>query len=189
LPKTPTQRAKVDDRIVALLDRIAGDGEADRILARLLDKAEPPAKVAESMASSDAFARLYKLARAHSLGAEGRIDPNPAFVGLPKATSGLPFEEQFRQHFRPLLGKRADGFGTIFDALLAPRRDLLIIETGCMRVPTNWEGDGQSTFMFDALVRDCGGLFFSIDISLESVETATSIRSLRCRAQFITRWN
>ena len=47
-----------------------------------------------------------------------------------------------------------------------------MIETGCMRVPRNWEGDGQSTFMFDALVRDSGGLFFSIDITLESLETA-----------------
>ena len=73
---------------------------------------------------------------------------------------------------RPRLGKRADGFAAIFDALPRPRRDLLVVETGCMRVPRNWEGDGQSTFMFDALARDCNGLFFSIDITVESVDTA-----------------
>ena len=41
-----------------------------------------------------------------------------------------------------------------------------------MRIPRNWEGDGQSTFMFDALARDRQALFFSVDITLESIETA-----------------
>jgi hypothetical protein len=171
LPELLPKRAKVDKRIVALLDCIAGASEVRGLLTRLLDDAEPPAQVAESIASSAAFGRLYKTARTLTVGGEAK-DADPAFVGLLELPNGLPFEEQFRQHFRPRLGKRADGFGVIFDALLTPPRNLLIVETGSMRVPANWEGDGQSTFMFDALVRYCGGLFFSIDISLESTETA-----------------
>jgi hypothetical protein len=170
--KSPFLDDKVDDRIVALLDQIGGDGEAHGILARLLDRGEPPAQIAGSIAGSAPFGRLYKMAHTLAIGVEGAKDPEPVFVGLPELTSGLPFEEQFQQHFRPFLGKRADGFEAIFGALLAPRRNLLIIETGSMRVPTNWEGDGQSTFMFDALVRCRGGLLFSIDVSLESLETA-----------------
>ena len=172
LPELPAKHAKVDKRIVALLDCIAGASEARGLLARLLDQAEPPAQVAESIATSAAFGYLYKTTRTLAVGREGPKDAEPEFVGLPEFPNRLPFEEQFRQYFRPRLGKRADGFGAIFDALLTPPRDLLIVETGSMRIPTNWEGDGQSTFLFDALVRHCGGLFFSIDITLESIETA-----------------
>ena len=82
------------------------------------------------------------------------------FVGLTELPSGLSFEEQFRQRFYPRLGKRADGFGVIFDELLKSKGNMVIVETGCMRVPCNWEGDGQSTFMLDALILDRGGLFF-----------------------------
>jgi len=41
-----------------------------------------------------------------------------------------------------------------------------------MRIPGNWAGDGQSTFMFDALARERGGFLFSIDVTLESIDTA-----------------
>ncbi len=44
-------------------------------------------------------------------------------------------------------------------------------------MPGNWEGDGQSTFMFDALVRTCGGTLFSIDVSNESVDSARRVCS------------
>jgi hypothetical protein len=172
LPELPAKRAKMNKRIVALLDCIAGASETPGVLKRLLDPTESVNQVAESIASSAAFGRLYKTARTLAIGREGPKDADPEFVGLAELLNRLPFEEQFRQHFRPRLGKRADGFGVIFDALLTPPRNLLIVETGSMRVPANWEGDGQSTFMFDALVRYCGGLFFSIDISLESTETA-----------------
>jgi hypothetical protein len=70
------------------------------------------------------------------------------------------------------LGKRVDGFGAIFDELLKSNGNVVIVETGVCGVPSNWEGDGQSTFMFDALVQDRGGLFFSIYVALESIDTA-----------------
>jgi len=166
------REGEVHGRLIALLDRLAGAGEAQKLLQRLLRSDEPPQLIAQSIAASDAFEYLYKETRTRDIRVEGPKEADAAFVGLPDLPAGLPFEEQFRQHFRPRLGKRADGFAAIFDALPRPPRDLLVLETGCLRIPRNWEGDGQSTFMFDALARDCNGLFFSIDITAESIDTA-----------------
>lgn len=159
-------------RLVALLDRLAGVGEGRRVLQRLLRSDEPPQLIAETIATSAAFEALYKLTHTRDIGVAGRKDADAAYVGLPELPAGLPFAEQFVQHFRPRLGKRADGFSAIFAALPASPRAPLIVETGCMRMPGNWEGDGQSTFMFDALARDRSGLLFSIDITQGSIDTA-----------------
>jgi hypothetical protein len=162
----------MNERVIAFLDRLAGPGEGQRLLQQLLHSDDRVEQVAQSIASSAAFEYLYKEARTRDIVHEGRKEADGAFVGLPELDAEMPFEEQFHRHFKPRLGKRADGFAVLFDALLRPRRDLLVLETGCMRIPGNWEGDGQSTFMFDALTRDRHGLFFSIDISLESIDTA-----------------
>lgn len=162
----------VDKRIVALLDRIAGDGEAQGVLARLLDKGEPAARIAEDISRSMAFERLYKIPRTSRIGVDAVKDADPAFVDLPDLPPDLSFNEQYSQHFRPRLGKRADGFDALFQSLQALGRSLLVVETGCLRLPGNWEGDGQSTFMFDALVRACGGTLFSIDVTHECIDTA-----------------
>jgi hypothetical protein len=162
----------MNERVISLLDQLAGHGQGQAILQQLQHSDDPLEQIAQRIANTDAFEYLYKQARTRDVMAEGPKEADAAFVGLPELPAAMPFEEQFRQYFRPRLGKRADGFGAIFDALLRPRRDLLILETGCMRIPGNWDGDGQSTFMFDALARDCHGLFFSMDISLESIDTA-----------------
>jgi hypothetical protein len=167
--------ARLDERIVALLDRIAGEGQTDSIVARLLD--EPPERVADDIARSAAFGRLYKLVRTSNVGVDGATDANPGLVGLPALPPGLTFDELFRQHFRPRLGKRAEGFDVLFKSALSHGRSILVVETGCLRVPGNWEGDGQSTFMFDALVRMYGGVLFSIDVSSESVDSARRVCS------------
>ena len=75
----------------------------------------------------------------------GRKDADPAFVSVPELDQSLPFEQQFSRFFQPRLNKRADGFATLFQALTRHARPL-IIETGCLRSPGNWEGDGQSSF-------------------------------------------
>jgi hypothetical protein len=93
-------------------------------------------------------------------------------VGLANLPSGLPFAKLFDLHFRPAARQTPTDLQPFFAALPRPTADLVMIETGCLRVPRNWEGDGQSTFMFDALARDRGGLFFSIDVTPESLETA-----------------
>jgi hypothetical protein len=168
-------------RLVALLDRLAGPGEGRALLQRLLRSDEPPVQIARSIAASGAFAFLYKEARTGNIGVEGSKEADPGFAGLADMPAGLSFEAQFYQHFAPRLGKRADGFAAIFAAL--PRRDPVIIETGCMRIPDNWEGDGQSSFMFDAFARATGGLFFSVDITPEAVDTAR--RACSSAAQLI----
>lgn len=112
----------------------------------------------------------------------GRKDADPALVGIPELDQSLPFEQQFSRFFQPRLGRRADGFAVLFQALAVHTRPL-IIETGCLRLPNNWEGDGQSSFLFDALVRDRQGQFLSIDLSVENIGTAR--RACSSAANFI----
>jgi hypothetical protein len=164
--------ATLQGRLAALLDQLAGAGEGRKLLRHLLASDEPPHRIAERIAASAAFEMLYKTVRTRDIGVEGVKEADAAFVGLAEMPAGLAFAEQFRQFFRPRLGRRADGFAAIFAALAEARGDLLVLETGCMRIPSNWDGDGQSTFMFDALARARGGLFFSIDITPESIDTA-----------------
>jgi hypothetical protein len=159
-------------RITALLDQIAGRNQGRRLVGRLLETRDAPRGIAREMARSPSFERLYKEARTLAVAPQGETEANAALVGLPKLDPDRPFAEQFRGHFQPRLGKRADGFAAIFEALTAAPPRPLIIETGCLRIPGNWEGDGQSTFLFDALIRAQGGAFFSIDILAESIETA-----------------
>ncbi len=160
-----------DARLVALLDRLGGAGEG-RGLLRLLQEGEDPGLLARRVAGSAAFERLYKEARTVDIGADGARAADPAFVGLPDLPAELAFAEQFERCFRPRLGRRADGFAAMFEALAGVGRELLVIETGCMRIPGNWDGDGQSTFLFDAFARDRGGVVVSIDITPESLDTA-----------------
>ncbi len=122
---------------VSLLDRLAGQGRGHKLLQQLLQSDDVLDEV-ESIAKSDAFECLYKQARTCDIAPEEDAE----FVGLPQRLDSLPFQERFQQHFQPRLGKRAEGFTALFDALLKPRRDLLILETGCMHIPRNWEGDG-----------------------------------------------
>ncbi len=172
--KSSKRPVRVDQKIIALLEQIAGDGKGRDVLARLLDEDEPAQRIADDIARSTAFRRLYKLAHTVNVGVEGATDANPALVGLPELAPHLSFNEQYRRHFRPLLGKRADGFDVLFQSLVGLGRSLVVVETGCLRIPGNWEGDGQSTFMFDALVRACGGVLISIDATNESIDSARS---------------
>lgn len=159
-----------DKRLAALLDWIVGDGKGASLLARLWD--EPIERIAEEIARSPAFERLYKRGRTGDVGVEGAKSADPGWVGLADLPQDLTFEEQYRRYFRPRLGKRAEGFDVLFQTALALDRSLLIVETGTLRQPGNWEGDGQSTFMFDALTRSRGGAFFSIDVTIESIDSA-----------------
>ena len=109
-----------DAPIVALLDHLGGAGEGPALLRRLRESEQPPRLVAQSVAASPAFEQLYKQARTGEIGVDGGIEADAAFVGLPDLPSGLSFNELFKLHFRPRLGKRADGFAAIFGAL--PRR-------------------------------------------------------------------
>jgi hypothetical protein len=159
-------------RVVQLLDQLSGPQQGRSILNRLLQSDDLILSIARDIAASPAFEHLYKVARTADINSEGRKEADPAFVGVPDLDPALPFDEQFDRYFFPRLRARAEGFATIFRSLPKPPEKLLIVETGCLRIPRNWEGDGQSTFMFDALATARGGFFFSIDVTMESIETA-----------------
>src|SRR5262249_52325678 len=69
------------------------------------------------------------------------------------------------------LGQRALTFAAIFEHLDKIDRHVQIIETGCMRNPDGWLGDGCSTVLFDRYVnsRRHGGRVVSIDIDHAAV--------------------
>jgi hypothetical protein len=103
----------------------------------------------------------------------GRIDADFAYVGLAAVPANLPFTELFETEFARRLGQREDGFRRLFDRLSKQGNDHpLILETGCLRLPGNWKGDGQSTFMFDAYARSADGMCVSVDINFESAASA-----------------
>jgi hypothetical protein len=129
------------------------------------------AQFSREVARSAAFGRLYKEVRTVNIAPAGLKEADPAYVGLPELHPEQPFDNKFREVFRPRLAQRAEGFDALFAALWAHSRPL-IIETGCLRIRGNWTGDGQSTFLFDAYIRSNGGQFLSIDILPESIDTA-----------------
>lgn len=81
--------------------------------------------------------------------------------------------EEFENEFRPLLGKtpRWKAFEFIAKELLSKERPV-IIETGTLRQPGNWAGDGQSTALWDWIVAKTGGTAISTDINFYNCEVA-----------------
>lgn len=80
----------------------------------------------------------------------------------------------FAIRFAPYLGatKRWQAFAYIADALAELRRPIGIVETGCLRQQGNWDGDGQSTVVWDWILNRLGGYGHSYDISADSVAVA-----------------
>lgn len=80
------------------------------------------------------------------------------------------------------LGRRQEGF-RYMESFLSKVQSPLIVETGCSRSPDSWEGDGQSTIIFDELAERFNGTFCSVDINIDNVEMARSL--IRYRRSFI----
>jgi len=86
--------------------------------------------------------------------------------------------DQWEAEFKPLLGStpRWEGFSYIVKDLLA--RDSMklekpaILETGTLRQSGNWAGDGQSTKIWDWVVRHTHGRAVSVDSSKEACAMA-----------------
>lgn len=94
---------------------------------------------------------------------------------------------------RKRLAHRADAFEFIAKSLWALQRPISIVETGCARQADNWEGDGQSTLVWEWLINFCGGTGISFDISpvstayartqvkkmqIEQIDSVTGLRSI-----------
>lgn len=82
----------------------------------------------------------------------------------------MRFSGRAESEFYPKLAGRAQSFRVLFREL--NRETPLILETGCLRKQDNWDGDGQSTLMFDAFAEEHHGAVWSVDISPESVIAA-----------------
>jgi hypothetical protein len=94
----------------------------------------------------------------------------------------MSFLQQFDSQWAPRLGPRRDTFRATFEFLLRKKpRGHLILETGCAREAENFEGDGQSTFMFDRFAEAHGGDVFTVDISEVACEYARSVVGPRTR--------
>ena len=68
-------------------------------------------------------------------------------------------------------GKRSESFLLMINEL-TKKTSPLIVETGCSRIPNNFDGDGMSTLIFDSFVSECGGECYSVDINKSHVEFA-----------------
>jgi predicted O-methyltransferase YrrM len=86
------------------------------------------------------------------------------------------FLTKFDSQFAPLLAGRQKTFRAVFASL---GDDLLIVETGTLRTPGNWAGDGQSTVLFDEYCQATNSRLYSIDISPASTEAAKPLVSSR----------
>lgn len=75
------------------------------------------------------------------------------------------FWHNFNTLAKPKLDARADTFEQIFSYLDRFDRPVGILETGCVRQPGNWNGDGGSTFLFDDYAKGHpGSVVYTVDI-------------------------
>jgi hypothetical protein len=70
------------------------------------------------------------------------------------------------------LGKRTKGFEFIINYLDSINHEFSIIETGTARIQDNWEGDGQSTLIWDFVTQNLPSTAVSIDINCENINIA-----------------
>lgn len=75
------------------------------------------------------------------------------------------------------LDQRAKAFHTITGYLEGLERPVVIVETGCLRQEGNWNGDGQSTIVWDQFVQRVGGKVYSVDLDPHAAALAHSLTS------------
>jgi SAM-dependent methyltransferase len=105
--------------------------------------------------------------------------PRPlAFAEYFSSMTKGSFLDEFDKTYAPLLQKRAVSFRKVFEELESQgKTNAYIVETGTSRFKDNWEGDGQSTRLWDAYVNHHDGKVVSIDISKQACDTAKSMVS------------
>ena len=90
--------------------------------------------------------------------------------------------ENFYNFFNSIkhrLGIREKSFSMIFDYLDKQQGSINIVETGCLRIKDNFEGDGQSTLLFDkyTLGRENGSKVYTVDINPNATKVCKSVVS------------
>lgn len=82
----------------------------------------------------------------------------------------LSFLEEYDKTYAQKLGRRTITFRVVIEHLLKNKpNDVTIVETGTINELGNWQGHGQSTLLFDALVQSVGGHLYSVDIDHKPV--------------------
>ena len=89
----------------------------------------------------------------------------------------------FDQEAAPQLARRESPFRKMFQFLDQFDRPVTIVETGCVRMAGNWQGDGQSTVLFDRYIslRDTDSIAYAVDIEEASVQQARALVSDRVK--------
>ena len=90
--------------------------------------------------------------------------------------------KKFYEFFDPIknkLGIRKTSFSKIFEYLDKLSGPIIIVETGCLRIKDNFNGDGQSTLLFDKYTqnRENGSKVYTVDIDPNATKTCKSIVS------------
>ena len=91
----------------------------------------------------------------------------------------MNYIDTFEEKYAPHLADRTETFREMFLYLDSLSKDFYtIVETGTTRNPGNFLGDGCSTIMFDEYINTkIDGLLYTVDISLEACNVASSITS------------
>ncbi|EHH67363.1 hypothetical protein [Gluconobacter morbifer] len=165
-----TKPSLLSEKAISLLDRLS-DGKGEAFLERLVREPDSLESVARELAGSPPVEMLRKLALTIDIMKTGRIEADYAYVGLPEEARNVDFKTGFETYLKSRLDKRAESFEIMFEKLDRFSRPL-IVETGCLRVPDNWAGDGQSTFQFDWYAREKAGNVITVDISPDSIDSA-----------------
>ncbi len=87
---------------------------------------------------------------------------------------------EFDRAFKRAVGeeRRWPAFKIIAYYLLAKQAPVHIAETGCARERDNWYGDGQSTQVWNWIIKRTGGSAVSFDINPNCVAYAKSVAPL-----------
>lgn len=158
---------KAAESLISVLSGVAGETVSE-FLATNPDKL---INIAQEISISAPVEYMRKLQKTSGLSESGRVEADYAYVGLPPEAVQCNFRTGFASFIYPRLQHRADSFKLIFEEL-DRHTNPFILETGCLRVPNNWAGDGQSTFVFDWYARERHGHVVTIDINPESIESA-----------------
>lgn len=88
------------------------------------------------------------------------------------------FIGHFDVTYADLLGKRNSTFRKMFEHLLSQKEyNFTIVETGTVRMQSNFNGDGCSTVIFDNFVQVYGGTVYTVDINPDACALARKLTS------------
>ncbi len=87
--------------------------------------------------------------------------------------------KEFFEKISPRLGVRKISFTKIFNYLDKLPDPIIIVETGCLRIKDNFEGDGQSTLLFDVYTqfRGKGSKVYTVDINPIATKNCSEVVS------------